>query len=114
VALAPYEAVVLAMGQDPQITSLSEQLADQLREAGVETVLDDRDERPGVKFNDADLIGYPLQIVVGKKAGEGVVELKVRHTGEKLELAAAGLPAVVAQAMAKGRAGQPLTAALLN
>lgn len=114
VALAPYEAVVLAMGQDPQITSLAEQLADQLREAGVETVLDDRDERPGVKFNDADLIGYPLQIVVGKKAGEGVVELKVRHTGEKLELAAAGLATVVAQTMVKGRAGQALTAALLN
>ncbi len=114
VALAPYEAVVLAMGQDAVITELAAQLAEELRQAGVDTVLDDRDERPGVKFNDADLIGYPLQIVVGKKAAEAVVELKVRHSGEKLELPAAGLAGQVAKAMVLGRAGQTLTADLLR
>lgn len=114
VALAPYEAVVLGMGQDSAIVELAEKLAEELRQAGVDTVLDDRDERPGVKFNDADLIGYPLQIVVGKKAAEGIVELKVRHSGEKLELPAQGLAEVVAKAMVPARAGQTLTAALLR
>ena len=63
--------------------------------AGVEVLLDDRDERPGVKFKDADLIGIPLRIVVGSKnLAEGKVELKIRKTGEVLLL-------TVAEAVAK-------------
>ncbi|HQI04881.1 MAG TPA: His/Gly/Thr/Pro-type tRNA ligase C-terminal domain-containing protein, partial [bacterium] len=56
-------------------------------EAGVETVIDDRDERAGFKFNDADLVGYPLQIIFGGKSLEkGVVEVKIRKTNTKLEV----------------------------
>lgn len=54
-----------------------------LQAAGIETLLDDRNERAGVKFNDADLIGYPIRITVGKKsAAEKTVEIKIRSTGE--------------------------------
>ena len=59
-------------------------LYDKLNELGEEAILDDRDERPGVKFNDAELIGIPYRITVGKKAGEGIVEFKHR-TDEKAE-----------------------------
>ena len=49
-------------------------------------MLDDRDEKPGFKFKDADLIGFPFKIVVGKRTDEGIVELKIRGTGETLEV----------------------------
>ena len=49
-------------------------------------MLDDRDEKPGFKFKDADLIGFPFKVVVGKKAEEGIVELKIRKTGEAFEI----------------------------
>ena len=62
---------------------LAGDLYDQLNRLGVETILDDRAERPGVKFKDADLIGYPLRIVVGAKAlSEGVVEVRQRRSGQ--------------------------------
>ena len=55
----------------------------QLKKVGLETVIDDRNERPGVKFKDADLIGYPLRVVVGPKTlTEGKLEVKIRKTGE--------------------------------
>ena len=57
-----------------------------LLEEKVEVLYDDRIERPGVKFNDADLIGLPIQIIVGRKADEGIVEIKVRKTGEREEV----------------------------
>ena len=60
----------------------AEQLYAQLQAAGVEVMLDDRDERPGVKFKDMDLIGTPIRLTVGKKIGEGLVEMKLR-TAEK-------------------------------
>ena len=61
----------------------AEDIYSRLLEAGVEVLLDDRDERPGVKFKDADLIGIPLRIVVGaKNLAEGKVELKQRRSGE--------------------------------
>ena len=58
----------------------------ELEKLGVEVVLDDRKERPGVKFKDADLIGFPIRITVGKKAGEGVVEYKLRRGGDVVEM----------------------------
>ena len=57
-----------------------------LEDAGYKVLLDDRKERPGVKFADADLIGLPARITVGKKADEGIVEIKLRKTGETLEV----------------------------
>ena len=64
----------------------TEKIYNKLLEEKVEVLYDDRIERPGVKFNDADLIGLPIQIIVGRKADEGIVEIKVRKTGEREEV----------------------------
>jgi prolyl-tRNA synthetase len=62
----------------------AERIYDGLRERGIAAVLDDRDERAGVKFNDADLIGYPVQVTVGKRGlRDSTVDLKLRSTGER-------------------------------
>jgi prolyl-tRNA synthetase len=83
-AIAPYHVLVLCIQTDnPQVSSTAERLYWQLMEAGVEVLLDDRDERPGKKFKDADLIGIPLRINVGERIlKEGKVELRHRATGE--------------------------------
>lgn len=83
-AIAPYEVIVVPInaGNEAQMR-LAEELYESLRAAGVEVVLDDRKERAGVKFKDADLIGYPLRITVGPKAVEAdQIEVKTRRTGE--------------------------------
>jgi prolyl-tRNA synthetase len=84
VPLAPYEVTVLSLQPgDPQVSALADRLHDELERAGIEVLYDDRDERPGVKFKDADLIGIPYRIAVGKKGvAEGVVELKARRSPE--------------------------------
>ena len=111
---------MLALQSDGPGFALARELYEQLLAAGVEAVLDDRDERPGVKFNDADLIGYPLQITIGKRAGEGIVEVKVRGTGTsadatvKADLAAAGLADRVAAALAAAKKGEALSLAALG
>ncbi|GAF24269.1 prolyl-tRNA synthetase [Bacillus sp. JCM 19047] len=66
--------------------ALAEAIYADLKQAGIDVLFDDRGERAGVKFKDADLIGLPIRIAVGKRAGEGIVEVKVRKTGEQLEL----------------------------
>jgi prolyl-tRNA synthetase len=63
---------------------------------GLDALLDDRDERPGVKFKDADLIGVPFRIVVGKKLGSGLVELAERKTKKSTDVAVADAAAAVA------------------
>ncbi|MDO8848360.1 MAG: proline--tRNA ligase [Coriobacteriia bacterium] len=84
VSVAPAEVAVLPLAADGEVFEVAETLWSELAEAGIEVVLDDRDERAGVKFADADLIGWPYQIVVGKKGlAEGVVEIKQRATGER-------------------------------
>ena len=65
----------------------AEKLYNELCDAGVETLLDDRSERAGVKFKDADLIGIPVRVVVGKKLGEGIVEYKERKMENAVEIA---------------------------
>lgn len=84
VPIAPYHAVVIPISvKDSVQADLAEKIYKTLNEASVETILDDRNERPGVKFKDADLIGYPLKITVGPKAiAENLIEVKVRKTGE--------------------------------
>lgn len=57
-----------------------------LEDAGYQVLVDDRKERAGVKFADSDLIGLPIRITVGKKADEGIVEIKLRQNGEKIEV----------------------------
>ncbi len=82
--LAPYDVhmVVLAHGSD-EILTLAEELADALSAEGMDVLLDDRTLRPGEKFADADLIGCPLRITVGKKTLEdGAVDIRSRATGE--------------------------------
>ena len=83
--LAPYEvAVIMANADAPSVTEAAERIYWELGERGIESVLDDREERAGVKFADADLVGYPLQVVVGSRGLEGgTVDLKVRATGER-------------------------------
>ena len=65
---------------------VAEKVYSRLLSEGIEVIIDDRDERPGVKFKDADLIGIPIRITVGKKAGEGIVEYKLRAGGEVREM----------------------------
>lgn len=84
VSVAPYEAIVtiVNMKSEEQI-ALGEKIEAALEAAGIETLLDDRDERAGVKFKDADLLGIPVRITVGKLAGENQVEYKLRRDAEK-------------------------------
>ncbi len=90
VAIAPYTAIiVIASSQDPVQVALAEELYERLREGGCDVLLDDRPERAGVKFKDADLIGIPWRLVVGRAAGQRTVEL-VDRSGDtgKRELSA--------------------------
>ncbi len=87
-AIAPYEVLVMPLQlKDENVVSVGNSLYKWFREAGIDAAIDDRNERPGFKFNDADLIGYPLQIIIGSKSlAEGMVEVKVRATGEKIKM----------------------------
>ncbi|MDY6037584.1 MAG: proline--tRNA ligase [Eubacterium sp.] len=90
ISVAPYHAIVtLVKPKDEEQSKVAEEIYQSLCNAGVETVIDDRDERPGVKFKDADLIGFPIRITVGKRAGEGIVEYKLRRDSEKQEISVA-------------------------
>jgi prolyl-tRNA synthetase len=82
-SIAPFEIVVSATNtKDETIRNTSEDIAARLEKAGFDVVLDDRDERPGVKFKDADLVGIPYRVTVGKKVTEGTVEVVIRSTRE--------------------------------
>jgi prolyl-tRNA synthetase len=83
--IAPLQVHLLVVNvKDAKMGELAERLYANLAEAGFEVLFDDRDERPGVKFKDADLLGLPVRITVGTKAvKEGVVELRRRRTGEE-------------------------------
>lgn len=87
IAIAPYHAVIVPVniGDEAQMKVASE-MYEKLQQNGIEVVLDERDERAGVKFKDADLIGFPLRVTAGKTLAEGLVELKVRATGEILKV----------------------------
>lgn len=80
-SIAPFEVVVTPTNvKDATLLSTSVQIAEQLSGAGFDVLLDDRDERPGVKFKDADLVGIPFRVNVGKKVTEGIVEVVPRST----------------------------------
>jgi prolyl-tRNA synthetase len=82
-SVAPYHVIVELLNiKDEVQAALAEELYKRLQDAGAEVILDDRDERPGVKFKDADLIGIPLRITVGKKAAEREVEFKLRREAD--------------------------------
>jgi prolyl-tRNA synthetase len=66
--IAPYEVVVTSVGKDEAVIAAANDVYEKLLAAGIDVLFDDRDERPGVKFKDADLIGFPLRIAVGAKS----------------------------------------------
>ncbi len=83
-AIAPYHVVIVPVNiKDELQMKVANQMYQDLKAAGVEVVLDDRDERAGVKFKDADLIGFPFKVTVGKTINDGFVEYKTRETGEQ-------------------------------
>ena len=82
-SVTPYHVMITLCGiKDEVQKAMAEDMYRKLLDAGVEVVLDDRDERPGVKFKDADLLGFPIRITVGKKAADGQVEYKLRRGGD--------------------------------
>ena len=81
--VAPFEIVVTPTNvKDEKLMSTALKIARQLEKAGIDVLLDERDERPGVKFKDADLVGIPFRVTVGKKVTEGTVEIVQRSTRE--------------------------------
>jgi len=87
-SVAPYHVIITLVNPDDQVQSeVAEKIYADLMKAGVEVLLDDRTERPGVKFKDADLLGIPVRITVGRGAVNGVVEYKLRRDAEKTEFA---------------------------
>ncbi|WP_240341192.1 proline--tRNA ligase [Nocardioides sp. SYSU D00038] len=88
--VAPADVHLVAAGKDPDLFAAAERIAVELSEQGVEVIYDDRTGKvsPGVKFKDAELIGVPTIVVVGKGLADGVVEVKDRRTGERADVAA--------------------------
>ena len=96
VNIAPYKvAIVLISAKDEQQVKAADDLYDALRKQGIEVLLDDRDERPGVKFKDMDLIGIPYRVTVGRGVKDGNVELKTRATGDVQEVSLEEITAVL-------------------
>lgn len=86
-SVAPYHVIITLVKPDDAVQAeVAENIYKTLQDAGIEVLLDDRKERPGVKFKDADLLGIPVRITVGKLAGEGKVEYKLRRDAEKEEI----------------------------
>ena len=86
-SVAPYHVIITLMKpEDETQKAVADKLYAELSKAGVEVVLDDRKERPGVKFKDADLIGIPIRITVGRGAADGIIEYKMRRDADRTEL----------------------------
>jgi prolyl-tRNA synthetase len=82
-AIAPFDVVVTPTNvTEERLLATAVEIAEKLERAGLQVLLDDRDERPGVKFKDADLVGIPFRVTVGKKVSEGKVEVFRRSTRE--------------------------------
>ncbi|MCK5219202.1 proline--tRNA ligase, partial [bacterium] len=81
-SIAPYQVILLPVSpKDPRATEMAEEVYAELRSGGVEVLLDDRDERAGIKFKDADLIGIPIRLTFGRGVAENLIELKRRDNG---------------------------------
>jgi prolyl-tRNA synthetase len=87
--IAPYDVQILAAGKDEAVLAAAADLAVQLDEAGVAVLLDDRRVSPGVKFTDAEIMGMPTIVVVGRGLASGMIEVRDRRTGERAEIAVA-------------------------
>ncbi|MBO5929826.1 MAG: proline--tRNA ligase, partial [Clostridia bacterium] len=87
--IAPYQAIVVPVNvKDETQAALAEKIYDALKARGIEVLIDDREERAGVKFKDADLIGVPVRITVGKKAADGICEYKLRSDSDAADVTA--------------------------
>jgi prolyl-tRNA synthetase len=103
VPLAPYTCVVVGLQRDADVVAAADSLYEALKKAGVDVFYDDRDERPGVKFKDADLIGFPVRVVVGGKAlAKGVVEVSTRREKNAQGIAPDKVVEVVTRTLAAG------------
>jgi prolyl-tRNA synthetase len=99
-AIAPFSVVITPIKYDGEVKAAADKLYEQLNAAGIDTLLDDRDARPGVKFNDADLIGFPVRINVGDRGlKEGKVEMKKRTVAETQMVALEGVVEAVRGAL---------------
>ena len=86
-SVAPYHVIITLMKPEDEVQAeVAERIYSELGKAGVEVLLDDRKERPGVKFKDADLLGIPIRITVGRGAADGMIEYKLRRDADKIEL----------------------------
>ena len=86
-SVAPYHVIITVMKPEDEVQAeVAEKIYADLQKAGAEVLLDDRKERPGVKFKDADLLGIPIRITVGRGAADGIVEYKMRRDADKVEL----------------------------
>ncbi|MGA8528261.1 MAG: proline--tRNA ligase [Acidobacteriaceae bacterium] len=102
-SIAPFDVVVTVTNVgDPTLRATGEKIASDLQTAGFDVLLDDRDERAGVKFKDADLIGIPYRVTVGKKAAEGKVELVTRAAASGRDVAIDQVPAELQRAVTAG------------
>jgi prolyl-tRNA synthetase len=105
-SIAPFELIVVPANiADAVQAELAERLYGELQAAGIEVLLDDRGERAGVKFKDADLLGIPWRLVVGRAAAEGIVELVERATGHTSQLPAAEISATLVPRIQQQRSG---------
>ena len=87
VSVAPYHVIITVMKPDDEVQSqVADSIYKKLMTGGAEVLVDDRKERPGVKFKDADLLGIPIRITVGRGASDGMVEYKMRRDADKVEM----------------------------
>ena len=108
ITIAPYQVLLVSLTTDrtPEVTATAERIYDELCAAGIDILYDDRAERAGVKFNDADLLGIPIRLTLGAKGLQnGVLEVRLRRSGENRELAldrlVAGVQSVIAEETAR-------------
>ena len=85
-SVAPYHVIITRMKDDEAQVAVASRIYDELTASGIEVILDDRDERPGVKFKDADLLGIPVRITVGRGAADGMVEYKMRRDADRRDM----------------------------
>lgn len=107
ISIAPYTVMLVSLStkKTPDVAEEADKIYQQLQDAGIEVLYDERDERAGVKFNDADLIGLPIRLIVGGRGlKNGIVEAKLRRTGESTDLTIDTLVADVQQLIATERA----------
>jgi prolyl-tRNA synthetase len=103
-SIAPFEIIVSPTNvKDENLLRTAVDIATRLEESGFDVLLDDRDERPGVKFKDADLVGIPFRVTVGKKVTEGTVEVVRRSTGEVQDASIAAISEYFQKAMPRAR-----------